>query len=653
MALEDLMKEEDIEKFGVKKEELRPVPLIKVEGYGDVPAAEEVKKLKVKSQLEREKLEKATQNVYSAEYKYGRMRDDIVLLANEKYKKVVEGLRGLSVPEARERIKESMLRFGDALIMYEIMNGPVYCRCGNEIVVKVLENQWFLDYGDERWKELARRALSRMRIVPEEMRSAFERTIEWLKLRAMARTRGLGTPLPWDRSWVIESLSDSTIYMAFYTVSHLIKEYKVSPESLTPEVWDFILLGKGDGEELSRRLGIPEEFLKRAREEFRYWYPLDSRHSGKDLVENHLTFMIFHHAALFPEELWPRQIVVNGFVLYEGKKMSKSLRNIVPLSRAIEEYGPDGVRATLIYGAELGQDLDFYPSLAQRLSRELESLIELAELVRGLKAVREPKERMNRWLLSRIGTHIEEITEDMDRLRFRAALHKVLFELKEDLEWWLERKGFEAVGDVIKNGDDEAKGVLRVYVDVVARLLQPFVPFTAEEMWEAMGNEGFVSLARWPDPNDLIRDERVELEEEYVKMVIEDIGEIKKLVPGVTKILIVPAKEDEYELLMTAIDVVEKRKSTSALFKEAIRRFGEREGPRKAQQLFKFVTSLSPRVRELVKSVGSIDERRVIEENLEFIRRRSNIDFLEVKGVGEIDVKGKVPVPLRPAIVAQ
>ncbi len=76
------------------------------------------------------------------------------------------------------------------------------------------------------------------------------------------------------------------------------------------------------------------EFLlqsKQIREEFKYYYPLDSRHSGRDLVPNHLSFFIFNHSIIFPKSLWPRQIVVNGSVLMDGKKMSKSMGNIIPL----------------------------------------------------------------------------------------------------------------------------------------------------------------------------------------------------------------------------------------------------------------------------------------------------------------------------------
>jgi leucyl-tRNA synthetase len=652
VALKEILKEKELlRNFGISSQDLNPIPLIKVSGFKKLPAAEEVEKLRITSQLDKEKLEKATQNVYSAEYKYGVMREDIIDLVGSKYRDIIARIRGLKVPKAREIVKNALIKLLDATIMYELLNGPIYCRCGNEIVVKVLENQWFLDYSNKEWKKLAKMALSKMRIVPEELRSAFERTIDWLKLRAMARTRGLGTPLPWDKSWVIESLSDSTIYMAFYTVINIIRKYKVDPEKLVPEVWDYVFLGKGDPQELSLKYGIPQEFLDEARKEFTYWYPLDSRHSGRDLVENHLTFMIFHHVALFPEKYWPKQIVVNGFILYEGKKMSKSLRNIVPLSKAIETYGPDGVRTALIYGAELEQDLDFRPSLALRLSKELENFLDLAKKVKDVKPLMHtPSNKMNRWILSRLRRVVEETTSDMNSLRLRAAFHKIMFEIKTDINWWLERKGFSSINELVKRGDEESKETLRLLVEILTRMLQPFAPFTAEEAWEILGNEGFVSLAEWPSPDTLPKDHVIELEEEYLKILIEDINEVLKLVPNATKATIFVTPKEEYSLLLKAIEAVEKRRS-SELFQEAIKKYGRERGIKLAQKVFRFVTSLSPLVRELVKEVKVLDERRIIAENIDFIVKKVGLKSIEVKTAITLEEVEKMPIPLRPAII--
>ena len=61
-----------------------------------------------------------------------------------------------------------------------------------------------------------------MELFMPETRNGFEKNLEWLKQWACSRSYGLGSRLPWDREWLIESLSDSTIYMAYYTVAHIL-----------------------------------------------------------------------------------------------------------------------------------------------------------------------------------------------------------------------------------------------------------------------------------------------------------------------------------------------------------------------------------------------------------------------------------------------
>ncbi len=75
----------------------------------------------------------------------------------------------------------------------------------------------------------------------------------WGQEHACSRTYGLGTRLPWDEQWLIESLSDSTIYMAYYTVAHFLQDGSltghlgnpdnIKPEHMTDDVWDYIFLG--------------------------------------------------------------------------------------------------------------------------------------------------------------------------------------------------------------------------------------------------------------------------------------------------------------------------------------------------------------------------------------------------------------------------
>jgi len=64
--------------------------------------------------------------------------------------------------------------------------------------------------------------MSQMELYSSETRHAFEGTLSWLNQWACARTYGLGSKLPWDPQFLVESLSDSTVYMSYYTVAHLL-----------------------------------------------------------------------------------------------------------------------------------------------------------------------------------------------------------------------------------------------------------------------------------------------------------------------------------------------------------------------------------------------------------------------------------------------
>jgi leucyl-tRNA synthetase len=66
------------------------------------------------------------------------------------------------------------------------------------------------------------RLIAQMELYIPETRNAFEKTLDWLYQWACARTYGLGSKMPWDHTFMVESLSDSTIYMAYYSISHML-----------------------------------------------------------------------------------------------------------------------------------------------------------------------------------------------------------------------------------------------------------------------------------------------------------------------------------------------------------------------------------------------------------------------------------------------
>ncbi|HRR55226.1 MAG TPA: class I tRNA ligase family protein, partial [Candidatus Methanomethylicus sp.] len=373
-----------------------------------------VDRMGIKGQLD-PKAEGATKELYQKEFHAASMRPE-----TGKY-------AGTPVCRAKDDVKKDLIAGGSAFLIYEVINGPIKCRCGSEVVVHLLGDQWFINYGDESWKVLVRGHIGEMSLVPEDLRQEFMNVVDWLKEKACARRSGLGTRLPWDKDWIIESLSDSTIYMAYYTISKIINERGIDAALLDDAAFDYVFLGKGD----AACLKVGRDAADAMRREFTYFYPLDSRHSGRDLVPNHLTFFVFNHLAIFPKEYWPRQIAVNGSVLMDGKKMSKSLGNIIPLRKAIKIYGADTLRVSILSASELLQDADFSDTLAKSTKTKLQDFYSLAlQYADAGMLERSALDQMDRWMLSRTQKVVQQAVCAMDCLRVREAINASFFTLQ-------------------------------------------------------------------------------------------------------------------------------------------------------------------------------------------------------------------------------
>jgi len=508
-ALEDLKNDKKTQQeFGISVN-VDPITIIVSEGYSGVPAGQAIKQVGAAGQNDI-KLEKATSDLYSHEFYKGKMLENTGRFA------------GMTVAVAKNEVKQDIMQSGAAGTMYELVNKPVKCRCGAECVVKLLSDQWFLNYGSKEWKDLAHECATKMDIVPQDIRQEFDYVIDWLRERACARKSGLGTKLPWDQEWIIESLSDSVIYMAYYVIAKYVNNKALSDDNITDLFFDYVLLGIGNADLVAKECKVPASTVEQIRKEFSYFYPVDSRHSGRDLVPNHLTFFIFNHVAIFEKENWPRQIVVNGSVLMEGKKMSKSLGNIIPLRAAIKEHGADTIRLAMLVSAEILQDADFSFDTVRGIRSKLLGMFEMAQKYGKPDAA--GKELEDMWLASRIQRAIVQTASSMDRLRVREAIHNILYSLEQDLQWYLKRTAAK--------GRENVAGTLGEFLDVQVRMLAPFAPFTAEEVWERMGNRQSITAAGWP----AIKEDRIDLVAEESEFLISGLLADLQNIVKVTKI---------------------------------------------------------------------------------------------------------------------
>ncbi len=445
---------------------------------------------KIKSQNDTEKLAQAKAKVYLSGFYEG------VMLVGEH--------SGKKVSEAKPIIQE-MLRSSGQAVKYMEPEKTVISRSGDECVVALCD-QWFLDYGEAGWLAETTKALDQLETYTDEVRKNFKVTLGWLKGHACSRQYGLGSRLPWAEEWLIESLSDSTIYMAYYTVVHHLQGGKlngqgecsplgIAAEQMTPAVWDYVFFPNAPPPADST---IPREKLDILKREFEYWYPLDLRVSGKDLVPNHLTYMLYNHTAMWPgmPQYWPRSVRANGHLLLNNEKMSKSTGNFLTLAEAIERYSADGVRFALADAGDGVEDANFIEKQAENGMLKLHAFISWAkEVVEGPpEAYRSEAEPLSSFEDRAFSSLMDELIQRTDAhysgLLFKEALKSGFFEFQDARDKYRELSARTGMH----------RGLLLRFIEAQAVMLAPICPHTAEHIVrDVLGRkEGTVQSAPWP-----------------------------------------------------------------------------------------------------------------------------------------------------------
>ncbi|KZF19842.1 leucyl-tRNA synthetase [Xylona heveae TC161] len=477
----DLAKKADF--YGIKKEwaELEIIPILETPSYGNLTAPFLVKKLKINSPKDAAQLEEAK----GLAYKEGFYQGTILV---GKYK-------GQKVEHIKDNVKRDLIDAGDAF-EYAEPAGLVISRSGDECVVAHLD-QWFLNYGngDEEWQKTTLGWISEgLNTFTTETKHQFEKTIDWLNQWACARSYGLGSKLPWDHSFLVESLSDSTIYMSYYTIAHLLHKdifgkepglAGVKAEQMTDEVWDYIFTRRELSDEVVKS-GISKDSLESMRREFQYWYPLDLRVSGKDLIPNHLTFFLYIHTALFPKEFWPRAVRANGHLTLNGEKMSKHTGNFLTLDDTVKKYGADASRVALADAGDGIEDANFEESVANSSILRLFTLKEwcekIAKLAKGEQMRDEiplrtgPKVFWDKLFENEMYSLANEAKNHYSATNYKLALKSAFYDFTTARDFYRESTTASRIG--------MHKDVALQYIKLQALLMAVITPHWSEYIWQ-------------------------------------------------------------------------------------------------------------------------------------------------------------------------
>jgi leucyl-tRNA synthetase len=482
------------EYYGIKKEwaELEIVPIIKTPSYGNLTAPFLVKKLKIASPKDAKQLEEAKELAYKEGFYQGVME--------------VGDFKGEKVEIAKPKVRKQLLDAGEGFA-YSEPEKKVVSRSGDDCCVALMD-QWYLDYGEASWREVALKYVDNadgkgLNTYSEETKNGFEGVLNWLNQWACARTYGLGSKLPWDPQFLVESLSDSTIYMAYYTIAHYLHAdiygktpglAGIKPEQMTDEVWDYVFARRDLSDEVLAESKVPKETLESMRREFEYFYPLDVRVSGKDLIPNHLTFFLYIHLAIFPREYWPQGIRANGHLLLNSEKMSKSTGNFMTLEDMVNKYGADASRIALADAGDGVADANFEEDVADNNVLRLFTLREWCEeQVKDQANLRSgPKnDFLDALFENEMNAIVHEGYQHYEDTNYKLALKSALYDFTSARDFYREAS--------VAAGIKMHKDLIFQYMELQALILAVIAPHWSEYIWlEVLKKPETIQNALWP-----------------------------------------------------------------------------------------------------------------------------------------------------------
>jgi len=438
-----------------------------------------------------------------------------------------EEFRGLDRYEARKRVTERLRDLG--LIVHEerpYRHSVGHCyRCRSEIEPWLSGKQWFVAV--DRLKVPAIEAAEDGRIVfhPERWKTAY---LEWLR---GLRDWNISRQLWWGHRIPVWYCPNGHEFAAVEDPSSCrecgARELEQDPDVLdtwfSSQLWPF------------STLGWPEETPDLA-----YFHPTTVLVTGYEILYLWVARMIMSGMFLTGEVPF-RNVLIHGLVRdAQGRKMSKSLGNVIDPLDMIEEYGADALRFALARMAGPEQQNLPLSREAIEAARNFANKIWNASrqvfgsFVAGDGAPSLPEASdwtlAERWLLSRHEACLREVDAAFDAYRFDEASQALWrFTWTEFCDW-----GLEAEKSRRSSGSPEerhqASLVVAWVLERTLRLLHPFMPFVAEEIWQRFGAGESIAVAPWPSPNDDHRDADAEEAFGFVQDLVANVRQIRGIV---------------------------------------------------------------------------------------------------------------------------
>lgn len=458
--------------FDTNIKALVAVPIIRA-GVSDQIAIEfcKIKKIKNPSALKGTQLQEAKRDIYNK---------------SRKGTFLVKEYQGKPVADVIPHLKDKYIGSHD-WYDYAEPESKVISRSGDECVV-ALDNQWYINYGEDNWKEQVKQHMTTMNFHSKIAEGQFQMGLEWLQKWPCSRTMGMGTKLEVPcpnaedtNEYLIDSLSDSTMYMILYPIYDILKTLPI--EQVTDEVFDFVFLEKEIEHE-------QKDKLIEMRKQFDYWCPMDLRVSGKDLTQNHLMMCLYNHIAILPKEKWPKSFKINGHIAIDGIKMSKSKGNFITARHILEHYGADALRIVLANSRpdpitdtnydSTGDTIDGVPELSV-LSNAVEKLFDMYQwfdmvIEQQRKGVQRSTEMnfFDKAFMEQIKDCVNNTIDAMEKMEFKEAIKYSFYYMISFMHKYTRYVNNSYHKDVIDK-----------FIEVFLLINTPFIPHMTEHVHQS------------------------------------------------------------------------------------------------------------------------------------------------------------------------
>src|SRR5579872_1491983 len=275
-------------------------------------------------------------------------------------------------------------------------------------------------------------------------------------------------------------------------------------------------------------LGWPDDT-----EDLRAFYPTALNCTARDIIWLWVSRMIMSGLEFMGDVPFQDVLIHCTVHAAQGGRMSKSLGTGMDPRQIIDRYGADALRAWSTQVAMSSQDVRFDESRIEgyrRFANKLWNATRLVTSAVGDEAPANPEpdgdlELADRWILGRLQDSVSRATSGIEEFSFHGAVGAVYdFTWHELCDWYL-----EAAKPRLRDGDPAAKAVATHCLDVVLRLLHPFMPFVTEELWHRLpGERDALIRTAWPAADSRFGDPDADAAVARVMAAVEEIRGIRK-----------------------------------------------------------------------------------------------------------------------------